>query len=560
VQSVRAATALRAVVVATVSAVAVFGAPAAGHARAATHPLNPNPASHTPQLAPTETTEQVRQLVQCGAWMYAVGSFTSIESGTTTVTRNNVFRFSATPPYQLSAWDPDVSGTVNTIAFNGADCSQAYIGGRFTSISGTTVHNIAEISTSASTSTAVVTEGFGHTTDGEVDTMVVWQGHVLTGGAFTTVNGSSVDPYFASLDPVTGDDDGYAQLAISGNYTFVDEGGHQSVTNPTRVYNQQISHNGTADLVEGTFTTIGGEPRRQIAMLDLGESSVSTDAWYPTVFNANCAYNQPLYVKAASWSPDDSTVYIAASGYKPATGPGYQPTDPRAGLCDSASSFPAVASEVAPNWINYTGCDSLYSTVADQATAYFGGHERYADNPHGCNAKGPGATSAPGMVGLSAASGSVVFDPTRARGLGADDMLLTADGLWIASDNDKGLDQCGGVHGHAGICLFPYAQPTTHPTPKAAEHPRLTLSSHHRGRVHIHVSTKPRRLHATVRVYTLAHHHQHLIRTLRTNRHGWLSATLKKKPGHTYRIRVRVPGTKATRAGYSAIKRIRVHR
>jgi hypothetical protein len=537
----------------------MFGAPAAGQANAATHRLSPTPASHTPQLAPTGTTEQIRQLVQCGLWMYAVGSFTSIESGTTTVTRNNVFSFSATPPYQLSTWSPDVNGTVNSIAFNGADCSRAYIGGRFTSIGGTTVHNLAEIPTLASTSTAPVIEGFGHTTDGEVNTLVVWHEHLLTGGAFTTVNGSSTDPYFASLDLATGDDDGYAQLAIAGHYNFVDDGEHQSVTNPTRIYNQQISHDGAADLVEGTFTTIGGLPRRQIAMLDLGQDSVTTDAWYPTAFNANCAYNQPLYVRAASWSPDDGSVFVAATGYKPATGPGYRTTDPRTGMCDSASAFPAVASEVAPRWINYTGCDSLYSTVAGENTVYFGGHERYADNPNGCNAKGPGATSAPGMVGLSAADGSVVFDPTRARGLGADDMLLTANGLWIASDNDRGLDQCGGVHGHAGICLLPFVQPT-HTTPKTAEHPRLTVSSHHRGRVHIHVSTKPRQMHAAVRVYIVAHHHRHLIRRLRTNRRGWLSATLKKKPGQTYRIRVMVPATKATRTGYSAIKRVRVHR
>jgi hypothetical protein len=491
--------------------------------------------------------------------MYAVGSFTAIKSGTSTVTRNNVFSFSATPPYQLSSWNPDVNGTVNSIAFNGSDCSQAYIGGRFTSIGGTTVRNLAEVSTSTSSSTAVVTESFGHTTDGEVDTLVVWNGHLLTGGAFTTVNGSSVDPYFASLDPVTGDDDGYAHLAIAGNYNFVDEGGQQSVTNPTRIYNQQISHHGSADLVEGTFTTIGGQPRRQIAMLDLGETSASTDAWYPTAFNDNCAYNQPYYVKAASWSPDDSTVYVAASGYKPATGPGYLTTDPRAGMCDSASAFPAVAGEVSRTWINYTGCDSLYSTIAAENTVYFGGHERYADNSRGCNARGPGATSAPGMVGLSAANGSVVFDPTRARGLGADDMMLTGNGLWIASDNDRGLNQCGGVAGHAGICLLPWAQPT-HTAPKSAEHPRLKVSSHHRGRLHIHVSTKPRRVHAVVRLFTVAHHHRHLIRTLRTNRHGWLSATLKKKAGHTYRVRVMVPATKATRTGLSAIKRIRIHR
>jgi hypothetical protein len=46
--------------------------------------------------------------------------------------------------------------------------------------------------------------------------------------------------------------------------------------------------------------------------------------------------------------------------------------------------------------------------------------------------------------------------PTRGRGLGADDMVVTTEGLWIASDNAFNTDTCGGVHGHAGICLLPY--------------------------------------------------------------------------------------------------------
>ena len=62
-----------------------------------------------------------------------------------------------------------------------------------------------------------------------------------------------------------------------------------------------------------------------------------------------------------------------------------------------ALAYPATRTSVKHTWINYTGCDSLYSAAADTHTVYFGGHERYSMNP-----------------------------------------------------------TCGGQHGHAGICFLPY--------------------------------------------------------------------------------------------------------
>ena len=52
-------------------------------------------------------------------------------------------------------------------------------------------------------------------------------------------------------------------------------------------------------------------------------------------------------------------------------------------------------------------------------------------------------------------SGSVGYY-SRDRGLGADDMLITSAGLWIASDNLGGSASCGGVSGHAGLCFLQY--------------------------------------------------------------------------------------------------------
>jgi hypothetical protein len=422
-------------------------------------PVTTAPAN-TPQLYGSDSpVQQVRQLVQCGSTMYAVGTFSQIKHNSTVYARTNVFSFSAVQPWNVTAWAPSVNGIVNSIAFNGTDCTHAYIGGKFTSVNGTKVANLAEIDTT----TGNVVPGFGHTANGQVETLLGVGGHLLVGGYYTTINGSATDPYMTSLSPTTGKDDGFVQLNISGNYSY-------APNNPTRVYNQSLSHGGTLDLVMGDFTMVGGQPRQQIFMLDLSTSPATVTGWtspewdgsqgmatpqHPTNgYPYQCVTNEPFYLQAAAWSPDDSTVYIATTGYHPNGWP--TGSYPRTGLCDAAAAFPATQTSVLHEWVNYTGCDSLFSAAADDGAVYIGGHERWASNPGGCDNPGPGAVTAQGMAGLSPADGSVVWNPSRARGLGADDMLVTSAGLWIASDNQNGASQCAGKSGHAGICFLPY--------------------------------------------------------------------------------------------------------
>jgi hypothetical protein len=88
-----------------------------------------SPKTLTPSLpVSTSKTEQVRQLVQCGSRMYAVGTFSQIIGRTptgqaVTLSRNNVFSFDAARPYTVSSWNPDVNGEVNSIAIGGTNPS-----------------------------------------------------------------------------------------------------------------------------------------------------------------------------------------------------------------------------------------------------------------------------------------------------------------------------------------------------------------------------------------------------------------------------------------------------
>ena len=110
----------------------------------------------------------------------------------------------------------DGADAINSIAFAGGNCADAYIGGHFTSVNGTSVQNIAEISTT----TGNVVSTFGHNSNGGVNTLLAVGSHLLTGGAFTSVNNSSADPYFASLNTTTGKDDGFLNMGVSGHYVF----------------------------------------------------------------------------------------------------------------------------------------------------------------------------------------------------------------------------------------------------------------------------------------------------------------------------------------------------
>jgi hypothetical protein len=416
--------------------------------------VSARPETGTPhfEVSNTTPTEQIRQLVQCGNIMYAVGSFSRIIHRSAVRARHNVFSFHATSPFKLTKWHPKVNGEVNSIAFVAGNCSHAYIGGSFTSVNGTHVKNLAEVSTS----TGAVVEGFAHHASAPVETLLAVRGRLLVGGYYTRINGSTANPYLTGLNPTTGRDDGFVHLNISGHYDFPGV-----VYNGTKIYNQALSHSGERDLVMGDFTRVGGLRRQQIFMLYLGGSHARVTGWTSRAFAGHCARDEPFYVRSASWSPGDGRIYLATTGRR-AQGQ-HKDQYPLVGLCDAAVAFPATETTVKPLWINYTGCDSLYSTAADASTAYFGGHERWSMNSYGCSFQGPGSYNAVGMEGLSPFNGALYLNKTnsagyyeRSRGIGADDMLLTSAGLWIASDNFGHSQTCGFVSRLAGLCFLPY--------------------------------------------------------------------------------------------------------
>jgi hypothetical protein len=449
------------------------GANAAASSPQGTEPpgaVSPTPATGTPELiynTGSNDLNRINQMAECDGVMYAVGTFSEITQDGTDYSRSNIFSFSATAPYTVTSWAPQVNGTINSIAFNGTDCSDAYIGGNFTSVSGTAVKDIAEIDTTVGD----VVPTFGTSTaGGEIETLLAVDGHLLVGGYFKWINGSDADPYMASVSPTTGQDDGFLHLDISGYYHYCDNKGKCTQGKTSSVQLQQLSHSGDYDLVEGDFTSVAGLQREQIFMLNLTTDPASVTAWTSPQWDGSdpsypyqCEPFEAWYIRAAAWSPDDSTVYIADTGDHPVNGSNAKHSK-RTGLCDSVAAFPVTMGPVTDTWQEYAGCDSYYSVIADDAAVYAAGHPRWAENSDGCNAAGTGAITDPGLQGLNPSNGDVYLRPdgkavyTMSRA-NASDMLLTSAGLWIGSTNRFGAQSCGGMSGHSGLCFLPY--PTT---------------------------------------------------------------------------------------------------
>jgi hypothetical protein len=408
----------------------------------------------TPQLGNSGTdgsVETVRQIVQCGGTMYAVGLFSRVKNpnSATLITRNNAFAFPAEGTRNVSAWNPNVNGRVDTVAC-GTDSTYVLLGGSFTSVNGTAVRNVAKVNTTTGAVLPYAFQPTGRVAHIEVVTDAGGVRHALFGGYFTGL--------LDSRNPVTGADDGYGTPTITGNYNDF-----PGVVVPARrIWNMTVSPNGRAVLMAGVFDTVGGQHHEQIFRLNLTAGSSTVSRWSPTELYQHCIGRQAFYAQDAAWSTDMSQVFVVSTGYRldsefalPAT----QRPQVRTGPCDAAIAYQATnqAEFSGHTWINYTGCDSLYAVAADASTVFIAGHQRWISNGQRCDALGPAPARAQSGLGeLTPTSGADQPGPNRGRGLGANDLLRTSAGLWIGSDNQANTAGCGTVQGgRMGICFLP---------------------------------------------------------------------------------------------------------
>ncbi|MCX5769422.1 MAG: PASTA domain-containing protein [Candidatus Hydrogenedentes bacterium] len=257
-----------------------------------------------------------------GNHLYVGGNFTSIGGQT----RSAVAALDRVTG-AATAWNPNPTGTAPVVGALVVSGSTVYVGGNFDSIGGQPRQRIAAVDAVTGNATAWSPEAGGF-----VSAIVVVDGTVYVGGQFTTIGGKPRN-HIAAVDSATGDATawnpnasgsalvfgiGINALAVSENLIYVggnfDSIGGQArwgiaaldlstglatAWNPTAKLNPNEANPNQTDgikydepgevhgfevvgdkvYVAGSFTTIGGQQRRCVAVLDTATGSAT--AWNP---------------------------------------------------------------------------------------------------------------------------------------------------------------------------------------------------------------------------------------------------------------------------------------
>jgi len=374
--------------------------------------VSTNPVNYTPNI----TNGAAYKSAEANGMLYVGGSFTSVTAaaGTSpagTFTRNHILAFNAATGSISTSFAPNVNSDVWAIVASG---TSLYIGGAFTSVNGVARRGLAKVN---ATTGAVDTAFNAGLASGMVTEAAMVSGRLIISGTFPQ--------RILAVNPTTGANTGYINIPVTGSVA--------SNAGPVEVYRFAVDPAGTRLVGLGNFTTVGGATHFRAFMLNLGATSATVSAWRYTPLQQMCASSSlPDYMRDVDFSPDGSYFVFVSTGFVPLSG------QVGTALCDAAARFEtANLAPTRPTWINYTGGDTLHSVAVTDLAVYVQGHQRWLNNPQGRDSAGPGAVSRPGIGAINPTTGlALSWNPTKDRGVGGKDLLVTARGLWVASDTE----------------------------------------------------------------------------------------------------------------------------
>ncbi len=379
--------------------------------------VSDDPANFTPQVM----NGSVQSFVQIEDKIVVAGTFSTVRQSPTSadIRRNGIFAFNATTGVIDAGFDPDlgIGGSANSLDTDG---KHVYVGGSFNSVGGQTVRRVAKL-----TPAGDLVPGLS-TPNSAVNEVVVRGDRLFIGGKFTVV-GNEPRGAFAALDTGTGAVLTDVNVPFEGVYN----GGGTGITR------MDIDPAGNQVVAIGNFNSVAGSAREQIAIVDIPAggpaalSSWSTER-YSQARN-NCAGVFDTWTRDIDISPDGTYFVVTTTGaFAGGAGSGT--------LCDTTSRWELgrTGGSQQPSWVNYTGGDTTYGVAITGSVVYTGGHMRWQNNPFQADQAGPGAVPREGISALDPVNGlPLSWNPGRERGVGAQALYATSQGLWVGSDTRR---------------------------------------------------------------------------------------------------------------------------
>lgn len=418
---------VRTAVVAVVALTATVMASAAGLVAREPAPAGalvwPASAPHTTQVRATPTAAtphaldgSVRTVAVIGSTVYMGGDFTrAADPDRTPVDRSWILAFDKATGKITTGFAPQLNGTVHSIV-PAEDGQSVYVGGAFNTVNGVRQPKVARIRTSDG---SLMT--FKPAVDATVTTMALVGDRLWLGGVFKNIQGRSLR--VASVNAQTAAIDDRMNLQFTGTHHGPGDG---------KIWRIEPSPDGRHLLVGGSFSAVDGQPRGQIAKIDIAEDGTPTlSPWSTTRYAPRCAASVHDSLRDISYSPDGSFFVVGTSGGLP---PGDNST-----LCDTTARWEeSDTPDSQPTWVNPTGGDSVYSVEVTGSVVYIGGHFRWSNNVNGRDSLQPGGVGREGIGALDPVNGvPLSWNPGRDRGQAVWQMVSTPDGLYVASDTDR---------------------------------------------------------------------------------------------------------------------------
>jgi hypothetical protein len=413
---------MRRVISVAAAAVAVASATAAPALadEAQTKVVSANPVNSTPNAL----DGTVYAVAPVGNKILVGGSFTKIKNAgsSTTINQKYLFAYDKSTGKIDTAFKPALDSAVYALA--PGPSGSVFAGGLFKTVNGASNRGLVRLGATGKRS------GTFAIGNGQVRDLVSRGNQLYVGGTFSQINGKA-RAQLARLDATTG------AVSSAINFSFSDPINDGAL----KVYDMALSPDGTKLVATGSFTKIDGKSRMQVAMFN---TSGTLSSWATSRYGAVCNnVSYDSYIRDVDFDPTGKYFVVVTTG-----GP-YGSTT----LCDSAAKWDATktGSGQQPQWVNWTGGDTLLSVSVTGVAVYVGGHQRWMDNPLGHDDPGPGAVSRPGIAAINPATGKALsWNPTRTRGHGVEVLDAIGGGLFVGSDTEE-----LGHEYHARLGMFP---------------------------------------------------------------------------------------------------------